>query len=176
MFDQYYQHHLIDSKERPETHILHRWTYNFHTHHRRYICLVELFPNHIYVVKYYADAHSQSKNKYRLLFNDERPTRIIRTCINIMLEHLHQDPNASFGFVATSSVNKKGKEEKRAYNQRFRVYRSVMINFFGSSTFHHSQNKAYSSYLLINRNQKPIIRFKRQAEKMFTLIYRDLRI
>ena|SRR5690349_3135458 len=173
MFDKYYEHHLIDHKVNPEQHVLHRWMYNFESERRRYVCLVELFKHNIYVVKYYAAVHSKSNRKYQILFNDEKPARIIRTCLNIMLEFINFDGKASFGFVAAYSASKKGKQETKANNQRYRIYKSVMVNFFGVKYFAHARSARQGAYLLINRKQRPIRIFKAHAEKMFHAIYRD---
>lgn len=50
-----------------------------------YIVRVEIYPQHIYAVKFYLKNHSDSPNKYRLMTNTYEPRRIINTCINIMI-------------------------------------------------------------------------------------------
>jgi hypothetical protein len=175
MFDQFYQFSLIDHKVNPEKHVITRWMYNFETDRRRYICLVEKFARNIYIVKYYPATFGKSKKKYHVLFNDEKPARIIGTCIRIMLHHYQLDPLASFGFVGTNSINKKGKVEAKANTQRYRVYKYAVIGLFGSQSFAHSRSARRSAYLMINRKNAPKIRlFKAQAEAMFSAIYRDI--
>jgi hypothetical protein len=90
-----------------------------------------------------------------------------------MLEFIAKDVKASFGFIATNSLKKKGKEEVKANNQRYRIYKAVMLNFFGKQSFAHSRSARQSAYLLINRKQRPIRVFKAQAEKMFITIYHN---
>ena len=136
---------------------------------------MELYNGSIYVIKYYAACHAASQHKYNLILNDERPAPIIRTCVDIMLRLYDVDPNASFGFIGSNSVNKKRKgrvvEEDKMNTQRFRIYQMVIFNFFGPKTFEHARSVKHSAYLLINRHQQPIEQFKQQVEKMFATIY-----
>jgi hypothetical protein len=90
--------------------------------------------------------------------------------------HLYQtDPMALFGFVGSHSTNKmhngKSVEEQKANNQRFRIYQTLMFNFFGTTTFEHARSVKHSAYLLINRNHHPIDQFKQTAEEMFAALY-----
>lgn len=106
---------------------------------------------------------------------DEQPAPIIRTCVNIMLNIFAGNPGASFGFVGSNSVNKTRKGnpivEGMVNTQRFRVYQTLMYNFFGRDTFEHSENVKHSAYLLINRQNDPIDKFKSKAEEMFEQLY-----
>ena len=106
MFDSAYTFNLIDHRQVSSggPHIC-TWKYNFRSHRRRYIVEVEMYNGSIYVVKYYANCHAASPNKFNLLLNDEKPAPIIRTCIDIMLRLYQVDPMASFGFIGSHSVN-----------------------------------------------------------------------
>ena len=178
MFDSSYTFNLIDRKENPTKDIFNIWKFNFTSHKRRYIIEVEQYKYSIYILKYYADCHSKSKNKYSLLFNDEKPTRIIKTCVDVMLHFYANNNNASFGFIGANSINKKKKgikiSEGTSNTQRFRIYKLLMYNFFGKSTFAHAFNKKYSAYLMINRNCSSIRSFRKQAEALFSKLYIDL--
>jgi hypothetical protein len=178
MFDTAYTFNLIDHKKTTSGGVQESWMYNFETSKRRYIVNIERYQWDIYAIKYYANSHSQSKNKYNLLLNDERPAPIIRTCINIMLQIFAGNPRASFGFVGSPSVNKMRNgnivPESKDNTQRFRVYQTLMFNFFGVETFEHSQNIEHSAYLLINRQSGPIDVFRAKAEQMFRELYIEL--
>jgi hypothetical protein len=178
MFDTSYIYHLVDHKSVPKSGVQESWSYNFATNKRRFLVIVERYDGDIYVLKYYADCHALSKNKYNLLLKDEQPAPIIRTCVNVMLEIFAFNPRASFGFIGVNSVNKtrKGKivHEGKENTQRFRVYQTLMFNFFGQETFEHSQNEERSAYLLINRQNQSVDDFKARAEEMFRKLYLDL--
>lgn len=178
MFDSGYNFNLVYKKVNPEPHILCKWIYNFKTLIRRYIIVVELYAGDIYIIKYYAACHSNSEHKFSFVFNDERPSYIIRTCIDVMLEFYKENPSASFGFIGASSINKikKGKltDNKTANTQRYRIYKTLMFNFFGKKTFAHSTDKKYSAYLMINRRNKGIWKFKKDAQDAFSKLYVDL--
>jgi len=162
----------------PDGAVLESWMYVFKTIRRRYVVRIERYQGDIYAIKYYANCHSACKNKYGLLLHDEQPAPIIRTCINIMLTIFADNPQASFGFVGSHSVNKKKNgavvPEGKENTQRFRVYQTLMFNFFGTETFEHSQSVEHSAYLLINRAKQPIEAFKVGAEKMFREQYIEL--
>ena len=178
MFDTAYTYQLVDHKTIPNDQFIESWLYTFTSVRRKYQVRVERYEGDTYAIKYYADCHSQSKNKYNLLLKDERPAPIIRTCVNIMLDIYTVNPNASFGFIGVNSLNKerKGKkiEEGKRNTQRFRIYQTLMYNFFGQETFEHSENVEDSAYLLINRRNDPIADFKAGVEEMFKQLYLSL--
>jgi len=175
MFDTGYPFNQINRKDGVNDGHICTWFFNFNTEQRRYIVEVELYDLNIYVLKYYADCHSRSKNKYRFILNEGKASKIIRTCIDIMLHFYNLNPLASFGFVGINSHGKikKGKKVKESITntQRFRIYKRVMSNFFGKETFSHSRTSKYSAYLMINRKCKGIRAFKAEAQKMFSKIY-----
>ena len=178
MFDRYYKFNLVDKKATPRSDVLCTWRYNFKTHIRRYIAVVEQYKNDIFIIKYYADCHSRSRYKFSYIFNDEKPPRIIRTCINIMLDFYKNYPEASFGFIGAYSSNKKTNgvrvTESKSNTQRYRIYKTLMYNFFGKESFAHSTNRKYSGYLIINREKGSIRVFKKNAEKLFSKLYVEL--
>jgi hypothetical protein len=173
MFENGYAYRLVDNKANPDPHVHRRWVYTFRSDRRLYMCLVELYNENIYVIKYHATQHKSSPNKYRIILNDEKPTRIMRTCINIMLDIYRSVPDASFGFIASHSLDKKGVEEEVRNNQRFRIYQQLMINTMDPEVFIHRRNKKYSAYLLINKNRAPKLRIT-QVERRFAEIYPNL--
>lgn len=178
MFDKGYKFNLVDKKVNPAKDILCQWLYNFKTHRRRYLIIVEEYLNSIYIVKYHATCHTLCKEKFSFVFNDERPTYIIKTCIDVMLLHFAANPGASFGFVGSHSYNKLKKgtlvDKDKANSQRYRIYKTLMFNFFGKTTFAHSTDRKFSAYLMINRKNKEIKQFKREAQVAFEKIYISL--
>src|ERR1700722_7660785 len=178
MFDTAYPFQLVDHKRMRNGGVLGSWLYTFISVRRRYQVRDERYEGDIYAIKYYADCHSQSKNKYNLLLKDERPAPIIRTCVNIMLAIYSANTGASFGLIGAYSVNKEriGKivHEGKRNTQGFRIYQTLMYNFFGQDTFEHSENVEHSAYLLINRQNDPIADFKERAEEMFKQLYLSL--
>jgi len=108
-----------------------------------YIARVELYPQHVYAIKFFLKKHSNSPNKYRLMANTYEPRKIINTCINIMLSLHENDPLASFGFIGANGMNENG-----TYNtKRFRVYTTLIATYFTENLFVHKENKDKSIYL-----------------------------
>ena len=179
MFESEYKYYLLDHKDKiDDSGIMEHWLYGFRTRRRRYIVRVERYDLNIYIIKFHADCHSASKEKYHLLFNDEQPSPIIMTCIRIMLDFFHRDPIASFGFIGSNSCNKRRRGhvivEGKENTQRFRIYQTVMFYFFGEQTFEHSRNITHSAYLLINKKNADTGDFRKRAEKMFRELYTTL--
>jgi hypothetical protein len=92
-----------------------------------------------------------------------------------MLQLYQNDPMASFGFLGSHSINKihngQSMEEEKENTQRFRIYQTLMFNFFGTETFEHTRSVKHSAYLLINRQHYLIDKFKRTAEEMSAALY-----
>lgn len=178
MFDSSYKFNLVDRKNNPDPDILCIWKYNFKSAIRRYIITVELYQHNIYILKYHAACHSKCENKFSLLFNDEKPAPIIKTCVDVMISFYNANNLASFGFIGANSVNKKRKStiitEGKSNTQRFRIYKLLMFNYFGKETFAHAINKKYSAYLMINRGNGKIRAFRRQAQALFSTLYINL--
>lgn len=111
-----------------------------------YMVRVEVYTYNVYAVKFYLKKHSHSKNKYRLMANTYEPRRIINTCINIMLEIFHKNPNASFGFIGAN-----GLEENVTNTKRYRVYSRIIATYFSDKYFYHKENIGKSAYILVNK-------------------------
>lgn len=92
-----------------------------------------------------------------------------------MLAFYQKDRLASFGFIGSHSINKQHKgnlrEEDKNNTQRFRIYQTLMFNFFGTETFEHARSLQHSAYLLINRQHDLNGQFKKDAEEMFATLY-----
>ncbi len=88
---------------------------------------------------------------------------------------LDEFPNASFGFCASRTIDKKSKKvEDFSENQRFRIYRKLASSLFGTKTFQHFEYPKISSYLLINRKNGNVELAERNIVKMFSETYIEL--
>lgn len=126
------------------------WTFKSKKSNKRYIVEVEHFSNHFLGLKFYWKGVADSKDRYSLLTGDYEPRTIIMSCIHLMLQYFHRNPFSSFGFVAAPDLNP---ESTQRPNKRFRFYRAMLLNTFGSKTFIQAYDINTSVYVLINRNQ-----------------------
>lgn len=64
-------------------------------------------------------------------------------------------------------------EEDQENNQRFRIYRQIMQNFFGVKTFAHYIDVTYSAYLMANRGNRlsEFIPYMQDNLKELAIIY-----
>ena len=115
----------------------------------QYIVNVEQYNFDLFAIKFYLKSHRFSENKYKLLTGHKNPTRVIRTCVEIIRYFLRENPFASFGFIGENSIA----ENTQSNTKRFRVYRRVMENFFSPLVFWHFVDDEKSLYLLLNRQK-----------------------
>lgn len=148
MFDSYYPHKLIQSVSSK--------IYGFEKEHlytfigkgnHRYLIRVEEYRYDFFAVKFHLKAHTDSKNKYRLVTDYRDMQGCVRTCINVMLEIAAKNQLASFGYIGANSM-----EEVKENTKRFRIYNRVMQNFFLPANFAHHFLKTESTYLLLRKN------------------------
>ena len=114
--------------------------------HLRYTIYVERFVYNVYIVNFYLSSMKDSSKRYSHLTNTFEPRKVVNTCINVMLDIYEHDPYASFGFIGAGMDDDDVNDTKR-----FRFYSTMIATYFSDRLFHHKENKANSSYLLINR-------------------------
>jgi hypothetical protein len=164
MFDLFYPHKCVGKQGKSKSEYWQELTiYTFNCKlNFQYIVNVEKYDCNVYIVKFYLKNHRHSKDKYRLLTGNRDAPRIIRTCINIMIDIYKINPYASFGFIGANSLN-----EAEANSKRFRVYRRAMENLFTPLKFSHHVYIEQSAYIMLNRNNKGEPELLEKIEKMF---------
>lgn len=135
----------------------------------RYLVHVEEFDYNIFIIKFHRK-HDHGESKYHLLTNEFRCSRIISTCIQIILTIYSNNNMASFGFVGSNTMTAKVSEIK-IETKRFRFYRAVMTSFVGEDRFVHYEDKYLSRYLMINTQNPSTETVLRKAIEMFDEIY-----
>lgn len=129
------------------------WTFRSAKSNKRYIVEVEGFEKEFYGLKFYWKGVEKSKDRYSLLTNDYEPRKIVRSCIEIMLEYYRHNKLVSFGFVASPDLAKdiEGKNfDIDKGSRRFLFYQRMMLNLFGSDTFMHVSDTTHTIYLMVN--------------------------
>lgn len=127
----------------------------------------------MYVIKFFPKHLSESKNKFSVVLNEEYAPKIIRTCINIMLEISAVNPLANFGFLGSNTISEYFNESKYM-TQRYRIYRQLMLNFFSENIYYHIENQTNSAYLLLNKSNTSLKELLIDIQKMFISFYPDL--
>ncbi|MEM1326205.1 MAG: hypothetical protein AAGI23_09640 [Bacteroidota bacterium] len=117
----------------------------------RYIARLEEFEHEVYFVKFHRRKDKNSNNKYRVQTNVNDSTRIIGTCIQIILDFLeHKCVTASFGAVGVVSED----EETQSPSQRFRIYELLFKNIFSDIDFIHADMPSANATFIVNRKAK----------------------
>src|ERR1700761_9182084 len=126
------------------------YLYKVDTPSGKYMVHLEEYIRATYIIKFYPIKFKKYPNKYNILSGDKVMPGVVSTALRIFAEHLKECPHASLGFFASASIVGKVKEEQ-ANNQRFRIYKQVMENLFGTTTFTHFSDEGNSAYLMVNK-------------------------
>lgn len=132
------------------------WTFKSTKSHKRYIVELEYIDENFYAIKFYYKAVEKSELRYKLLTNDYEPRTIIRSCVEVIIEFLKDNPRTSFGFIASDDVEEVIKTKRinpETGNRRFRLYRRLMLNMFGPETFYQVSDIDHNIYLLLNKKE-----------------------
>lgn len=176
MFEGYYTFNKanVDTPLNYKKHLLKTHIYRFKTEGRTpYIVHVEEYPGHIFIIKFFRKKDRNNKNRFNIVTNEGRCTKIVTTCIRILVSILHKVPDASFGFLGAHTVTK-SEVESKTNTQRFRIYKFAMENRIGENLFVHSMDEIHSTYLMVNKANKKPDAFVEKARKMFEEIFPEL--
>ncbi|HTH83350.1 MAG TPA: hypothetical protein VL490_10465 [Mucilaginibacter sp.] len=167
-----YQYHRVGDHSGLTTnrkYVEHLTIYQFRTDLYPYLIEVERYPYNIYVFKFYRRFHKKNKQKFNLLTNEGRCSRIVGTCFSIFLTIFSKNPLASFGFLGANTIDEsKGIVEQKRETRRFVVYRQAVQNYFGMETFTHFEDTDTSIYLSISNQNKDIQYIADKAADMIT--------
>ena len=146
------------------------YRYSFRNDGRlRYIVEAHEFQDKVFVLKFYWKHHHLSSKKFSLLIGGQYAPKIIRTCAEICLDLLRRFPSASFGMIASPIEG-----EEKYFNKRFRIYQSVIKDWFPGTRFHHIVSEAQGGYLLINKSQPDSEQKITRTVEMFARNYQEL--
>ena len=137
-----------------------------------YIVHLEEYIRDTYVIKFFPARFKRYDNKFHMVSNDKVMQGVLGTALQIFVGCLKTNNRASLGFVATASILGQFKEA-RENNQRFRIYKQIMQNFFGLETFTHFVDTSNSAYLMANR-VNPIPEFVTEMQQGFSYLYPDM--
>ncbi|MCM1452253.1 MAG: hypothetical protein NC102_08335 [Clostridium sp.] len=145
--NQFYESKFLMRSQDPSTlRIFDLWTFKSKKSNKRFIVEVENFDHDFLGIKFYWKAVADSKNRYSILTNDYEPRRIVLSCINVMMHYFNKNPFVSFGFVASPDSNPKA----NCSNKRMRLYRRMMLTYFGPQTFTQRYDSKNELYVLVN--------------------------
>ena len=146
--------------------------YKIDTPAGKYMVRLEEYIHSTYIIKFYPIKFKKYPNKYNLLSEDHVMQGVVSTSLRIFAEHLEKRSDASLGFIASASIVGSSKEAQ-ANNQRFRIYRQVMENLFGTITFAHFSDEANSAYLMVNKSNS-IGEYISEMQNVFIHLYPDM--
>jgi hypothetical protein len=113
----------------------------------RYVVNLEQYFGDLFALKFHRYKDLKSKKKFTVVTGEGRPQQILRTCLNILIEHHKSNPFASYIIFGIA-----GENEERTLTRRFRIYKRILENMISPVEFEHRIAEMYSAYLLLNRN------------------------
>ena len=175
MFDSHAPYLLLTITTHQDLPLFHirTFVYRIPTKAGKYIIHIEEYLNDTFVIKFYPIHFKRYPNRYHMISDDKVLAIVIGSCLQLMLKFLQDYPEASFGFVATESIIGPFKESK-SNNQRFRIYKLIMQNFFGHESFSHFIDVTNSAYLMANKTRKNIAGYVSQMQAGFSYLYQDI--
>ena len=127
---------------------------SLHSQKLKYIIRIEQFDN-AYALKFYAARDRKDDNKYHKTLNIHSykdTLRLLMTCIAVVPEILAMNDKASFVVNGANSRDlRNNTEEEKSNNQRFRIYRNIVLRKISDNLFEHYYDKESSSFMLINK-------------------------
>ncbi len=149
MFDKTYRFRRgATYPDEPPTTFIKCRIYTFDTENGPYVVRAEELIPTVFAIKFYPKCFRNSPRKYQLLTHFGNASRILGTCINIMIDIKKHCPRASFGFHGASSDG-----ESKELTKRFRVYRKIFQAFFSPAEFTHVVKAEESIYLIVNQKE-----------------------
>lgn len=148
------------------------YVYRVSTLARNYIVHLEEYVRDTYIIKFLPARFKRYDNKFHIISNDRVMQGVLGTALQIFVNCLGNNNRASLGFVATASVLGQFREA-RENNQRFRIYKQILQNFFGIETFAHFVDISNSAYLMANRVHT-IPEFVTEMQQGFSNMYPEM--
>ncbi|WP_394773116.1 hypothetical protein [Flavobacterium sp.] len=144
----------VEKSNNPDNYFkaVHRYKFNV-GENNNYLVTVEEYDHNVFVLKFCLENHQDNNDKFNVLINigHTQARKAILTCIHIGMSIYENNPLASFGFIASPTIDELGKTGFNA-TKRLVVYKSFVEYFFHPENFTHSYSEEKSSYLLLNKN------------------------
>lgn len=139
----------------------------------RYIALAEEFSGELYAVKFYCAKHKGcgEKLRYRLCVDTFDTMGVSSTMVAIVLDLLSRYPGASFGMLASRSIDPTRDESEPRPTKRFGVWCGVIQRTMGVHPFEHYRFNPENGYMLINKCHGDCDAKKEEYRKMISASY-----
>jgi hypothetical protein len=135
----------------------------------------EYFCTNTFAVKFYAKKHRGLPNKYSKIVNLGDALNILLTAGKVMDPLLEEYPKASFALAGSRSLDPvTNTVESYERNQRFRIYKELIMRYVGIDTFEHILYEEISCYLLLNIKNDDLQAKKSEIEESFKNTYDEL--
>lgn len=156
---------------------IYRYVYTFHSPvtKLKYVLYADYFTTDAFALKFYAKRDRRLVNKYSRIINRGDTINILLTVGQAIDYLLEEYTNASFAFAGSRSIDPNtNRVEPFSNNQRYRIYKELLIRYVGEDTFEHITYDDVSGYLLLNRLNKEMGKKRKEIENGFRDTYDEL--
>ena len=152
-------------------------TYSFRTENQYYLVEVERYKYDIFIIKYFLKKHKSNKKRFNLLSHEFKCSKIVATCVNIMLSILRKHPIANLGFLGAHTIDLANRyEEKKSNTRRFKIYKYAIEELIDTDFFIHFMDEQNSTYLIVNKKISNPDELSLIATDMFIDIHPELAV
>lgn len=149
-----FDYYDVEKSNNPDNYFkaVHRYKFNV-AENNHYLVTVEEYEHHVFVLKFCLENHQDNNDKFNVLINigATQARKAILTCIHIAISIYENNPLASFGFIASPTIDELSTTGFKA-TKRLLVYKSFVEYFSDPENFTHSFSEEKSWYLLVNKN------------------------
>lgn len=123
--------------------------------------VVEEYPHHIFILKFYLKEHKSHPDKYSILTDLHEASWVLGTCLRIAVAIIRKNPLASLGFIGAPTLEeiKNIVPSDKTPTKRFNIYTKLVARLFSPNDFLHVEdapNSAYACITLKNGNPHQI--------------------
>ncbi len=141
----------------------------------KYVLRAEYFCTNTYAIKFYAKRDRSHPNKYSRIVDRGDTKNILLTAGNVIERSLDYISDVSFALAGSRSFDPvSNRIESYKRNQRFRIYRELLVRHIGDSTFEHIAYDEISCYLLLNKQNDDLAEKRNEIEESFRNTYDEL--
>ena len=145
MFNTFFEYKYIRNYKELDSYSEKIHEYQFISSKTKYCVRFEEYELDIYAVKFYLYKERKNSKRYTTMSNLNEVMPILRTIINIIVEHSKECVMSSYVIIGASVSNE-------IESKRYRLYKRVIELFFSPVKFEHHIFNSKNAYILLNND------------------------
>lgn len=132
-----------------------------------YLIYLEEYGEVYFFIKFFPSKHISNPNKFKLRTGENAkilPSRILATCLAIMVENIKRNPNVCFGVYG--QWDEKDVVNQSKESQRYRIWLRIATSKIDGGKFKFLYDSNFNSFLIVPKHIYSID-FKKQTQNYF---------